>query len=67
MNKLLCVIERDLCDDILIIANNQNELSDYLIKKYKYHSVIIIDESIEIVERLGSGTIYGGLRWIKHN
>lgn len=63
-NKLLFTLQ-DFNNNISIIANNHLDLNEYLCSTYNWYSIIVNDNSVEIVERAGFDSINATLEWVK--
>jgi hypothetical protein len=66
MNKLLCIVNLDFGNEIILVANNHKDLEDYLNKEGYYLVQILSEDTIKLIERPGYDPIYGQLKWIKH-
>ena len=67
MNKLLFQFEQQFNDDIILVANNEKDLEDYLRSEYpEWHSINIVGDHVAFKQWKNSPTEYGKLTWVKH-
>lgn len=68
MNKLLFTLEQHWGENIVLVANNEKDLGDYLRQELGYNHVsFCIDEaSVDIKKEDWSEWESGKIKWIKH-
>lgn len=66
MNKLLFRLEVNFGDNIVFIANNHKDISEYLKENYDWYKFNVEEESVSIQAREGYEKEYATLEWIKH-
>ena len=66
MNKLIFTLKDDFRDDIVLIANNQKDLEDYIRKNYRWLGVRFHEYEVLIVKGIGHHELIATLQWVKH-